>query len=568
VNLNDEPGHYLCPKVRFEIEQRYYARINAGALFERLIHNPEFLRDPRRHPGLWSDHGVVHVQDVARQIIKVLDVAHGVLVPERSRQRFHFMKAYGVLVAYIHDIGMFDTSAFGRLMHPEYAAQAVMGSEFDDLFAALQADDCGGLLEYIAGLGQRAAFQEPPLTVLREMSAMAMCHSKSKVPVRLLNAPEKLRQQMQHTITTDLRTLYQEHQTGQAQLIMPDGDGAGAFGWLASDSPAQRELAGDVIDTLRALRAADSLRQRGTVLKSSGGYEIMVDQHTAGAIWALRLGEERLFLMESDDPVAAGEANIASSVLERDGGLRIAFHRGAFLQAGATRSAARNAARIVDDILEDVIDSFYRPISPDRLDTVECSLRCEDVPVLLEGTSDNPEFTDLVRQELLLLNPGLRNTVLCVPTLQNASALEVTLYLEGQNLDWNMRKRRELVKRLAASGTKTAELDFVQAFQDVKLVELAAGRILIEANSPAAFVFIPLGEGLKVIPLGGYAPFPVYPWIPLGTTGVIRGAPRNADVVAERSVKLLMIPREIYLRYWHHTYTIEEIRLLFSSQLE
>lgn len=559
MNSGDELDAYLCSQVRGAIERRYYARANVAARFERLIHDPEFLRDPRRHPALWPDHGVVHVRDVACQVLRVLDVVHGVLVPARDPERFQFMQAYGVLAAYVHDIGMFDFSPFGRAMHPEFAAQAVMGSQFDDLIAAIRAQDCGGLVRHLAGLAQRGAFQQPPGTVLRQMMALAMCHSKSKVPVDLLNAPRSLFGRMQYTLATDLPTLYQRQQAGQAQLPVPDDRIEGSFAWLVSGHPVARQLASDVIDTLRALRAADSLRQRGTVLKTSGNYEIMVDRHTANAIWALRLGHDQLFLLASDDPLAAGEANIASSALEGDGSLRIVFHRGAFSQRGAVERAARNAARVVNDIQEDVIESFMRP------QLVRGLLNSADVPILLEGTDDSLEFTELVRQELLRLNPGLRNSVRCVPSLHNASAQEVTRYLQARDLHWDLDARRELVERLAASGAKTRNVDLVRAFQDVRLLELAAGQVLVEANSPAAFVYIPLGDGLKVIPLGGYASFPVRPWMPLGNTGVIRGAPRNADVLAEQGVELLVIPQDTFLKYWHHPYTAEELRGLFAA---
>ena len=74
-----------------------------------------------------------------------------------------------------------------------------------------------------------------------------------------------------------------------------------AFQWLVSPHPAMQELVQDVIDTLRALRCADALRQRGTVLRTSGGYEIFMDQHTANAIFAFSLGGDRLYLLEMSD---------------------------------------------------------------------------------------------------------------------------------------------------------------------------------------------------------------------------------------------------------------------------
>jgi hypothetical protein len=521
VNSIDELNAYLCADVRREIEQRYYARVNSGARLEQLIHDPEFLRDPIRHAALWPDHGVVHVRDVARQILRVLDVAHGVLVPSRSYERFHFMKAYGVLLAYLHDIGMFDFSQVGRAMHPEYAAQAVLGSEFDDIIA-----------------------------------------TKTKVPVDLLNAPRDLRVRIQDAVTKNLRDLHFEQRSDHAHIPIHEDPSDISFSWLVSDNPALRELANDVIDTLRSLRAADSLRQRGTVLKTSGNYEIMIDRRSANAIWALRLGQDQLFLLESDDPLAAGEANIASSTLERDGSLRIVFHRGAFWEQEAVFRAARNAARVVNDIQEDVILSFH------RTEPINYPLNSDSSTILLEGTDDNLEFSEMVRRELLSLNPNLRNQVRCGPSLKNATPVEITRYIEGCNLDWEDVKKQELIEKVGASGTKTEHIDLTMAFQDVRRIHLPAAQTLIEANSPAAFVYIPLGDGLVVIPLGGYASFPVHPWMPLGNTGVIRGAVRNADVIAEQAVDLLMIPQDIYLKYWYQPYTTEELLRFLLTQPE
>ncbi len=88
---------------------------------------------------------------------------------------------------------------------------------------------------------------------------------------------------------------------------------------------------------------------------------------------------------------------------------------------------------------------------------------------------------------------------------------------------------------------------------------------MIEAGAPSAFVYFPLGTGLKIVPLGGYESFCIAAWIPLGSTGVIRGDIRNADVVADQPVSVLILPKEIYLRYWYGTYSPLELRDLLSG---
>jgi hypothetical protein len=131
--------------------------------------------------------------------------------------------------------------------------------------------------------------------------------------------------------------------------------------------------------------------------------------------------------------------------------------------------------------------------------------------------------------------------------------------LEASALDWSLERRQELLARVGQSGHKTAEIDPEKGFQDIKLIKLAVGEVLLEEGAPAGFVYIPLEAGLRVIPLGGYPSFLVQPWMPLGVTGVIRGAPRNATIIAEQEVHLLMMPKAVYLRHWHHTYSAEEL---------
>ena len=98
----------IAPHIRLAIEQQFYARINAQAQLQQALKDPLFLQNPSAHVALFADHGVVHVRDVAQQILQVLEAIHGVLIPARAAERFSWMKSYGVLVAYAHDIGMID----------------------------------------------------------------------------------------------------------------------------------------------------------------------------------------------------------------------------------------------------------------------------------------------------------------------------------------------------------------------------------------------------------------------------------------------------------------------------
>lgn len=608
--MSADLDRWLSPQTREAIEQRYYAEINRRARLEALIHDPSFLdalRTGEAHVGLFSDHGVVHARDVARQIVTVLERAHGLLIPRRPAWRFASMVGYGVLLAYLHDIGMIDFSAFGRAMHPEYAAQAVLSAEMDDLMTTLWHENSGNLAWRLTQLAQAGALASEPRTVLRELLALTIGHSKSKVPIDLLNDRPALRHRLLAVAGTDLRVLHHQQRAERARQKLyaarqggdaveaerwsatlaesereelaartrperhrpqlgndAQGDNAlgdNAFAWLVSAHPDVRALADDAIDTVRALRAADSLRQRGLVLKTSGGYEMFISRVSGRAVYSLQANDGRLYLLEVSDSLSAGEAILAGSELDGNGDLRIAFHRGAFDTPAATDYAVAVTATVVDDIIQDTIISFQRaPGEPSEGLKPAAAMR-----ILLEETDDSAGFVARVRQRLIADEPSLSERVRLAPSLREVSERERALYLAGTPIAWDRPTRQQFLDRLTLSGQRCEGIDVEQAFADVRLVRLRPGEVVIDAGAPAAFVYIPLGEGLRIVPLGGYDTISARAWSPLGTTGVIRGAARNATVIADITLDLVMIPKGVYMREWYRTHSPEDFLLLLRN---
>jgi hypothetical protein len=181
---------------------------------------------------------------------------------------------------------------------------------------------------------------------------------------------------------------------------------------------------------------------------------------------------------------------------------------------------------------------------------------------MLESTDDDPHFAELVQEQLRELNPRGSHQIQIVPSLRNVSDSERTRYVEAKELDWDTQQFQSLLDKIKNAGQKVTSFDPVEGFKHVRLTHLQAGEKLIEAGAPSAFVYIPLGDGLKIIPLGGYQTFSVAAWMPLGTTGVIRGDIRNADIIAEQNVSLLILPKEVYLRYWYVPYSPSELNQL------
>lgn len=573
------PEQYLSESVRERIEQAYYARVHQQAKLENLIRNPYFMQETATHPAFYSDHGVVHVRDVARQILRVLQTINGILIPHRTtRQMELFLHGYGVALAYLHDIGMRDLSPFGRAMHPEFAAQSVFDGSLDDVISIMWNDNCGNIAWYLTQLARRELLIRDPQIIFRELLAMSIGHSKSKVPVTVLDNPTALRKLMQATLSQNLRHLFSQQQNAKGiplpeafsfdeetplylQRYYADFDRE-SFDWLTDEKEEVKQLAGDVTDTLRALRCADAFRQRGTLERTSGGYEIYTSQKTGNCVIALRLEGKKLYMMElPNNPDGAGEANIASSEFNPEGNIRISFHRGAFDSPDAQNRSSHSTAHVIGDFLRDTVESFWRATPIPSLKTAD------EILILLERTDDDPRFAELVQDQLCQQNPGFRDQVRIVPSLRNVSDLERDRYLTARDLDWNSARRQDLLDKLNDTGQKFTSFDPAKGFEHVRLAELKNDEKLIEAGSPSAFVYIPLGDGLKIIPLGGYQSFSVTAWLPLGTTGVIRGDVRNADIVAQQHISVLMIPKEIYLQYWYVPYSPLEVKSILAAEL-
>src|SRR5512135_2147069 len=166
---------YLPESLRVWLEDTYYRPINQRATVEYLsAHSREFLVESPA--ALYADHGVVHVRDVAARILEVLDVANGVLIPRRSEHELNtFMKGYGVLLAYLHDIGMREFTPFARRMHAELASQLVFSAEFDAVVEEIWSGNHGNLAWRLLALARSGDLQQPPEMVLRELMALCVC---------------------------------------------------------------------------------------------------------------------------------------------------------------------------------------------------------------------------------------------------------------------------------------------------------------------------------------------------------------------------------------------------------
>jgi hypothetical protein len=569
--LTDGPSsgaidRYIPEDVRAILEERFWHAVEESSTLEAVSADGSFAAAPEEHPALFADHGIVHARDVAAGVLELAGVANGLLLPPRPADRREFVAGLAILLAYIHDVGMNDPTPEGRRIHALHAAQIPFTGAMDDVLARLW-DSGGPVVSRIRSASAVAPFRVADDVVLRELTSLAVGHSKSTMPAALHADFPGLRKVLQSAILVEL----EDHR--RAANLNPNGNlpprlGANArwyaepardaFAWLDSPDSAHRALADDAVDAVRLLRAADALRQRGTTLRTTAGYEIFIDVETGRAVFSLRTSVgNRLFLLRVDSPFSAGEANVRKAVVTPNGDLRISFHRGRFSSPTAEAAACDATARVVADIGSDVLGAFEvrRPspdLPPPRRDP-------RGMRVELERPADEPAFAERVGEAAARSDPLLLERVFVVADLENASSAERARYFEGIPIAAESEEAGEILDALGDHGMRVAAIDRRQAFEDVRRVRVAQGEMLVEAGSPPAFVYIAFECTLRIEQLGGHPDIDVPPWIPIGVTGVVRRAERNSRVVAAEPGEVLMIPGELFAREWFRPYEKSEI---------
>jgi hypothetical protein len=200
------------------------------------------------------------------------------------------------------------------------------------------------------------------------------------------------------------------------------------------------------------------------------------------------------------------------------------------------------------DIQADVIPSFSGTSVGGGL---RAAIRARhDVQIELERPGDRPAFADGVAALVAEREPTLARRLVTVADTQGAAPQERRRFFLAQPMDPTGPEADELLRLLAEHGAETAGLDRAAAFAEACRASIEPGEVLVTPGSAPAFVYVPTGPGLVVRPGGGYAPSPLQPWVPVGTTGVIRRAERNSEIVAERALEVIMIPGELYARAW------------------
>lgn len=596
-----ESGLTLESVIRY-FEDNYYQKITDACSFDVLSKSIAFFTSTSKHLSLYTDHGVVHVRNIACMAVELCETLHHLNYYHKTDSSLHFMRSYLIFLTYLHDAGMCVFTGLGRATHAEYMAQETYKPHFDFVIDHIMSSNVGQMVDQVSLIKHRAKVSQDERVIMRELLAMSCCHSKTTVSHALLNNRSQLRASMLGILTSPLELIYYQKllksekntfvrrygalrqaagssdpgvinslalMAGYRKKIReikktgstnPDLDRfytdvhQQAFSWLDCQETTVKRSVDDIIDCLRVLRAADALRQRGTTLKTSANYQMIVDYQTADVIYVLPLKDGRNYLLSlADNPINAGEANLASTEFTPDGSLCFSFYNGLFGSVLAQSKAEKQAALIINDIQDDVLGSLKRPNKKNR--------------ILIEQPWDNPDFASGVRKNLLEGGTKMYGSIDIIPSLRNCSSQERRRYLLGKPVDhWSARKKQQILKNIGKTGYRVDCMSHEDAFKYARLVDIHENETVFEASMESEFAYFALDSGLTGEAVGGYGGFELPKWSLFGHISLIRNAERNATVRATHAVRAVMLPRVTFMNYWRYSYTIDELKALLYTK--
>ena len=164
-------------------------------------------------------------------------------------------------------------------------------------------------------------------------------------------------------------------------------------------------------------------------------------------------------------------------------------------------------------------------------------------------------------------DPSLARRLVTVADVEGAAPDERRRFYDAAPVRADGPEADEIVRRLAEHGADTSTLDRVGGIRrGVPGDDPSRARCWSPRARRPSFVYVPTGAGPGRPAGRRLRPSPLHPWVPVGTTGVIRRAERNSEIVAEREVDVIMIPGELYARAWLRPLGVDELVARLSAR--
>lgn len=506
-------------------------------------------------PFWWFDHGPNHGRNVVENASALIKTAQerGIIEP-RSGARAGTMDLMTRVNAGMHDIWMQDLTQTGRPLHPARAAREAFSHALETPANDILAMKVDGNRTLADALVQEYGIAPADVPrVMREMMSMSYGHSKSAVPLEVLDSPSRMRQAMKDVVRAQeagMETPYESHyEKGAYDRV--------AYDWLETNP----KLSADMIDAVRILRPADAMRWRGpNDSRSSNGSGIGVAVIDGKVTTFMRMADDatgKTYMVRFQSPISMGEANTRYTAVNERGELTLGLDKGDFGSPANNRVMAEGSAHVILDVAQDWVGSFRgvqgKPIvvelpverSPEFKKMVQDGLH--EALAELKKKGKDTRLAEMVVHDVVFVEPVPGMTKAAAP---RAPPAELARYENGQSFDPVGRGGPDFLRQINENGVNVGHLDPARAFEGARVVTLAPGEQLIAKGSGGEFVYVLMDGGLKAVLGQGYAGHPLPAGVPVGEMAVISGNARSADVVATQASRVMAIPKATYMAEW------------------
>lgn len=481
------------------LEEHYYLNIGDEKIWDELLAHSK-LKSFTNNIETLVNRGTINIVNFVNYMVNFLNNYRLLLFNDLNDKQYNFFKTYSVIMAALVNIDLSKQSS-----------------------SKLKILKClNGLTTSLDGLSSNEVF---------DLISLPFLFDDVNELLKYINNYAHLNKLLNDRIDfTDLDFTKYEH-----------------FMWLTNLADPQKYL---IINCIRLNFLLKKIFFNISDNKSYGHYQCLLDSHSGRVLYSIRY-KGNSFLLSGSSTIAAADANIESVEIINGQSLIINFKQGLFFSDQDTQKAAFNAALQIDELY-----------SPDIIvsDAYQERILLYPIKLLLESPADNAQFTDLILDQLYILNPKYRNFITSIPSLTGVDKIQVSKYLNAENFEMNDEKIKNIIEQMKNSGQRYNFNLNTRAFENVKEIVLEKNEILIHEDSISNFVYIPMSEGLEGYSQKNQTRFLSKPWSLVGHIAVIQNSLRTATVLANRKMSVLMIPAATYLNYWHAEYTEAELK--------
>ncbi len=288
--------------------------------------------------------------------------------------------------------------------------------------------------------------------------------------------------------------------------------------------------------------------------KVFGYYQRLFDVQMGNVLYSSMYHTQN-FLIRGNSTIITGQANIDEVEIIPDRKLLINFQHSIFYDTSINNQIGFSTALVIENFYSDISASFEKLY---KLQNNEAK-----ITLLLESSYDYSPFTEIVKEQLFFLDMP-RKFIQNVPPFKYSAKQEKERYLSAPDiLSSSDESEAFITERL--KSVYALFLSPKQALQNVKIIELKPGEVLVNEGDPSNFVYIPLDDGLEGFSQTNKIRFYPKAWMLVAHISVIQQSKRTATISATKKIKILMIPGIIYMRFWHVDYSIDELKKIIEK---